>query len=806
MSGSPVNAWPFLRCPRAPCSIPCKSIFGNSNDMKFLAIEKPRFTVEEVRRFAQEHYGLAGTLTALESERDQSFRMTEAGGRQAVVKIANRHEADDIVPCQVAALEHIRLADPALPVPRVLHTRSGAAVAWLDSDAGHRHAVHALSWLEGEVVAERILGDRQLQELGETTARLGRALRGFFHKAAGDRELLWDNRHAPQLLQFVPLLADQRQQELARCILEQFRERTLPTLAKLRAQVIHGDVHPYNVLLGPAGAVTGIIDFGDLIHGALIQDLSNVVADFMGPAQDFEKTATAIIGGYRGVTELEEAEIDVLPGMIEARLLQTVLVNRVREENHTMPESYLAGFGVRCFPLLEALRSGSKAFVAAIRRAAALSSRPAAGSSSLADLMAQRIRHMGRSLYHFYDPPLHLVRGEGVWLHDAGNNRFLDCYNNVPHVGHCHPYVTEAIVRQARRLNTNTRYITDQSLDYAARLAATADPALSAVVYVNSGSEANDVAWRMAKTWTGNRGALVMEFAYHGVSEATDALSPSNAPGSPIQPHVRTIPPPDVYRGPYRRGEPDLGIRYADLADVAIAELQESGLGVAALIIDSAFMTNGMLEPVPRYLATLCAKVRAAGGLFIADEVQSGFGRLGNAMWGYQHHGVSPDFITIGKPAGNGHPIGAVLTRPEILDRFTREAQFFSTFGGNNVSCAAGLAVLDVIRDEDLIANAAHTGSLLKTGLQRLMAKHDIIGDVRGSGLAIGVELVTSRRSLEPAKAHTLQALNLIRDEGVLVGSEGKLSNILKIRPPMVFEPRHAELAVAAVDRALSRL
>ncbi len=774
--------------------------------MKFLAIEKPQFTFDEVRRFAQEHYGLQGTLTALESERDQSFRITDAGGRQAVFKIANRHEANDIVAFQVAALEHIRMADPALPAPHVIRGRSGEAVAWIGNGMGHRHAVHVLSWLEGEVAGEQALGDRQLRQVGEMTARLGRALRGFFHSAAGDRELLWDNRHALQLLQFVPLLADQRQQELARHVLETFREKTLPLLTKLRAQVIHGDVHPYNVLLDPAGRVAGIIDFGDLIHGALMQDLSNVTADFMGPAQDLEQTAAAIIGGYRAVTELDDAEIDLLPAMIEVRLLQTVLVNRVREENHTMPDSYLAGFGTRCFPLLETLQSGrSKSFIATIRRAAALS--PClAGNPSLDVLMARRMHHMGRSLYHFYDPPLHLVRGEGVWLHDAGRNRFLDCYNNVPHVGHCHPYVTEAIVRQARRLNTNTRYITDESLDYAARLAATAGPALSAVVFVNSGSEANDVAWRMAKAWTGNRGALIMEFAYHGITEATDALSPSNAPGRPLQPHVQTIPPPDVYRGAYRRGESDLGLRFADLADAAIAELQENGYGVAALIIDSAFMTNGMLEPIPGYLAALCAKVRAAGGLFIADEVQSGFGRMGSTLWGYQHHGVSPDFITIGKPAGNGHPIGAVLTRPDVLDRFTSGAQFFSTFGGNNVSCAAGVAVLDVIRDEDLIGNAARTGGLLKTALQRLMAKHDIIGDVRGTGLALGVELVTCRRSLEPAKAETLRALNLIRDEGVLVGSEGQFSNVLKIRPPIVFEPQHAELAVAAVDHALSRL
>jgi 4-aminobutyrate aminotransferase-like enzyme len=413
---------------------------------------------------------------------------------------------------------------------------------------------------------------------------------------------------------------------------------------------------------------------------------------------------------------------------------------------------------------------------------------------------------MGEKLYLFYDPPLHLVKGNGVWVEDASGHRYLDCYNNVPHVGHCHPYVSEAIVRQARRLNTNTRYLTEESLDYAERLAATAAPGLSAVIFVNSGSEANDVAWRMAKAWTKKRGGLCMEFSYHGITEASDAFSPSNAPSAPLRDFIRTLTPPDDYRGPYLRGETRLAERYAALADAPINSLNEAGYGVAALILDSAFMTNGMLEAPAGYVAQVVEKVRKAGGLFIADEVQSGFGRLGSDMWGHRHHGVVPDFITIGKPAGNGHPLGAVITRPEILEHFTSEAAFFSTFGGNNVSCAAGIAVLDVIRDEDLIANARETGAYLKQGLRDLMKRHVIIGDVRGRGLALGMELVIDRKTRKPAPAAQITLLNLVRNEGVLVGGEGEAGNIVKIRPPIVFRREHADIAIAAVDRALTRL
>jgi 4-aminobutyrate aminotransferase-like enzyme len=413
---------------------------------------------------------------------------------------------------------------------------------------------------------------------------------------------------------------------------------------------------------------------------------------------------------------------------------------------------------------------------------------------------------MGEKLYVFYDPPLHIVKGEGVWLTASDGRRYLDCYNNVPHVGHSHPYVAEAIARQARTLSTNTRYLTDQSIEYAERLVALAPEGLTSVVFVNSGSEANDLAWRMAKAFTGKRGGLAMDFAYHGVSEAIDAFSPSNAPEHWHAPHVRLLPPPDTYRGPFGPHEAAVGERYAALAEPLIAELEAAGLGVAAAMVDSAFMTNGILDAPPGYLTGVAARVRKAGGLFIADEVQSGFGRMGTAFWGHRHHGVAPDFITIGKPAGNGFPVGAVITRPEILAHFLTFGPFFSTFGGNNMACAAGLAVLDVIRDEDLLANARTSGDHLRHSLRGLMAKYSLIGDVRGVGLATGVELVHDRQTRQPAGDVMHRLLGLMRDEGVLIGGEGKLGNVLKIRPPIVFSTDDADVAVAAMDRAFSKL
>jgi 4-aminobutyrate aminotransferase-like enzyme len=766
----------------------------------------PMIAEAPIRAFVQESFGLEGNWTRLDGERDQNFRIEHRDGTLWTIKICNRHEPQDIIACQALALEHVSRVDPSLPVPRLRRPMNGELFSNYLDETGNAYRVLCLSFLPGEIIGGMPLSPVQLQKIGGLAARLGRALRGFIHPAPAGRELVWDNRLAPRLLGSVDRLRA-ASRNTAREILVHFRDEVLPRLGGLRSQIIHGDVHPYNALIDSVGEITGIIDFGDLVHGALIQDLANLTADFLESAGDAERIIFNLVKGYCAVTSLEEEELDVLFDLIDVRLVMTPLIAAIRAAGRIPLQGYLSTFGDRCFPVLENLRGQARShFQNVARRAAAFPPEQAHSFDSDGTLLARRRHVLGKRLQLFYDPPVHMVRGEGVWLYGADGRRYLDCYNNVPHVGHCHPYVAEAIARQARKLNTNTRYVTDEAVAYAERLVATLDPSLSAVLYVNSGSEANDVAWRLAKAWTGKSGGLTMEFAYHGITDAANAFSPSNWQTGLFPPHMRTVPPPDDYRGPFRRGEPDLGIRYAALIDEPIHSLGKSGPGVAAMMVDSAFMSNGMIEAPAGYVRAVCDKVRAAGGLFIADEVQSGFGRMGSAMWGHQHHGIVPDVVTVGKPAGNGHPIGVVMTRPEILDRFTGAASFFSTFGGNNVSCAAGKAVLDVIRDENLIENARKVGAYLKQGLRGLKSRHSLIGDVRGTGLALGVELVRDRISLEPATQETARLLNLIRDEGVLVGSEGKYANILKIRPPIVLTVEQADIAIAATDRAFARL
>lgn len=765
-------------------------------------LQPPAVPLDVLIAFAKSNYGLTGTWSKLSGERDQNFRVSDDQGAVWLFKLCNPREAAGIFEGQVLALEHIARTDASLPVPRVRHTKDGLLLAKFDH-AGLDHCVIVLSYLPGSVLGAAPLTSERLYEVGQLVARLGRALRGFIHAAPATRHLAWDHRYLADLLPHVGVLPEEHRARSARIISEFCRDH-LPTLERLRSQIIHGDAHPFNTLTND-GRISGVIDFGDMVFGALIQDLSNTLADYLIPGADNQRIMLQITKGYHSITPLEEQEMEVLLPLVETRILMNPVIQALRSEGGASASSYQDDCR-RAFPLLDELETGRTAFVNVLRRGAALPPISTSGPDTVDGMLERRKRVMGKKLYMFYDRPLHLVKGEGVWLKASDGRTYLDCYNNVPHVGHCHPYVIGAIDRQMRQLNTNTRYLSEQSIAYAERLTATLDKSLTAVIYVNSGSEANDIAWRMAKAWTGHSGGLAMDFAYHGITDAVDPFSPSNDMANWNFPHMRVITPPDDYRGPFKRGDNNIARRYADLADGPITDLAQSSYGVAAAMVDSAFMSNGMLDVPNGYLSAVVSKIRAAGGLFIADEVQSGFGRMGTALWGHQHHGVVPDFITIGKPAGNGHPIGVLITRQEILDHFIKTAPFFSTFGGNNVSCAAGIAVLDVIRDENLVENCKTTGAYLKARLLELKNKFDLIGDVRGVGLALGVELVRDRRTLDPATAETKRLVNLMREQGVLLGSEGVLGNILKIRPPAVLQPAHADIAVAALEQAFLKL
>jgi len=417
-------------------------------------------------------------------------------------------------------------------------------------------------------------------------------------------------------------------------------------------------------------------------------------------------------------------------------------------------------------------------------------------------LMARRERLLGTNMTTFYRDPVHLVRGEGAWVWDADGRRYLDCYNNVAHVGHCHPHVVEAITKQARTLNTHTRYLHDGILDYVERLTATMGHDLSSAIMVCTGSEANDIALRMARAVTGKMGIIGTDNTYHGNTDLVSHLSSKKTPiGGPVG-YVKKVPSPDQLR-PLGGSWAAQGQAFAAHVADAIAALEAEGHGFAGLILDPFFANEGVPMLERGTLDAVAKLVRDAGGVIIADEVQPGFGRTGTDFWGHDRIGLAPDIVTMGKPMGNGHPVAAVVARPDVLAAFRNVFGYFNTFGGNPVSAAAAMAVMDVIKDEGLMQNAHDVGTYAQQRLAEL--RHPMIADVRGAGMFIGIEFARDT-DLTPATEFTKELVEQMRRRGVLAHSMGRDYHMLKIRPPMCFSREQADLLVDTVKDALAAM
>lgn len=415
-------------------------------------------------------------------------------------------------------------------------------------------------------------------------------------------------------------------------------------------------------------------------------------------------------------------------------------------------------------------------------------------------LTDRRSELLGESYRLFYRNPVHLVRGQGQYLWDAAGDKYLDVYNNVASIGHCHPAVVAAVHAQMSQLNTHTRYLHERILDYTADLLTTVPDAINKAMYMCTGSEANDLAIRIAKAWSGGSGIIVSKEAYHGTSELTSGASPALGSGQPLASTTRLVPPPDRYRV----DAPDLGVWWAGEIQKQIDDMAAHGIKFAGLLVDSIFSSDGVL-PGPRgFLKPALDVVHANGGIFIADEVQPGFARTGDSFWGFGRHDIVPDVVTLGKPMGNGIPVSGLLAKAEVLAAFSDDIPYFNTFGGNPVSMAAAQAVLQVIREEKLQAHSLKVGEQLRGELARLAERHPSVGDVRGAGLFIGFELVSDRESKTPDKALALDVIERLRAERVLTSVAGPYGNVLKLRPPLAFQAQDIDWLVGSLDKVLT--
>jgi 4-aminobutyrate aminotransferase-like enzyme len=640
----------------------------------------------------------------------------------------------------------------------------------------------------------RTLDDAALVGWGETTARLARALRGFIHPKV-IRVLPWDVQHALQCRPMLPAIEDPAARAIVEEVLDRFETAVLPSWPLLRHQALHGDFTVDNALADEHGRITGIIDLGDMSFTSLVADLASVL-DSLGTGRDGEelfRTARLVLDGYQRVTSLEQHELSVLADLWATRAAVGVAIGSWRSSRGLEDKAFAERFNETALSMIETIRSTGW------DRAAALLSgeRASACAGHSRDLLtARREDALGPALEPLsYEVPIEMAAASGVWMTDAEGRRFLDMYNNVPCVGHSHPRVTGAVARQWRTLNTNLRYLHPGAIELAERLTATLPPSLDTVFFVNSGSEANDLAWRLATHATGHEGGLCTANAYHGITAVIAPLSPETLPGGPSSAHVERWSPPDAYRGLH--GD-------AVEFDSALERLQRKGVGLAATILDGVLQSDGVLDLDPAYVQQLVRRTHDAGGLWIADEVQGGHGRTGDAMWSFDRFGIEPDVVTLGKPMGNGQPVGAVITRRDIAERFARETVFFSTFGGNQVSMAAAHAVLDVLEDERVLPRVRTAGEALRRSVREATSHDDRVGDVRGMGLAVGIELVREGGSTSPDARVAAGVKEALRERGVLVGTTGPSGNVLKVRPPLAFTADLVPVFVEALTHALT--
>ncbi len=771
-----------------------------------MAGARPRLSAADAVEIGAEVFGVgAQDARDLGSERDRTFLLVDRGARPlAVLKVSNPSEDPAVLDMEAAAALHVTAIDPELRVAlpwRPARTGEGGPARpddppaqlraeWRDGEVGHWVRLYDVLPGRGRISATE-LSDAALVAWGDTAARLGQALRGFFHPRAR-RVMPWDVQNALSARAMLDDIRDAATRARVARVLDAFERRAAPAWGRLRAQVLHGDLTVDNTLTDEAGRITGIVDFGDMSHTALVTDLASVL-DSVGDGREgaeLFRVARLVLDGYQRRVPLEDLELEVLGVAWAARSAVTIAISSWRAGQGLEDPEFAERYNAGCARMLETMEAAGWDEVA--RRLGAAD--PQGADASLAPRRAASFGPVMDPL--FYDEPIQVASAEGVWITDAAGRRYLDAYNNVPCVGHAHPRVAAAIARQGRRVNTHTRYLHPTAIELAERLAATCPPELDTVLLVNSGSEANDLAWRIATAVTGRRGGLCTAFAYHGITEATAALSPEGWLDGHRPEHVETWEPPDPYRGTH--------LDSAAFA-AAVARLTARGRPPAAAILDGLITSDRIADLDAAHVQDLVRLTHEAGALWIADEVQSGHGRTGDALWSFDRFGVVPDLVTLGKPMGNGHPVAAVITRRDVLSELVGRTTLFSTFGGNPVSAAAALAVLDVIDDERVLDRVQRTGRALRAALDAVADANPGVGDVRGVGLAWGVELVTDPATREPDGARAGLVRDRMRHRGVLVGTTGRHGNVLKVRPPLALDERHVRRLASALEEALAQ-
>ncbi|MFO7616526.1 MAG: aminotransferase class III-fold pyridoxal phosphate-dependent enzyme [Bacteroidales bacterium] len=739
--------------------------------------------------FLRQHFNITADIEALPGYQDRNFLIAASSGERYILKLTEGVEEYGFLLSQSRIQKELAGKPYGKVIPCPIENIEGQLITGL-SIQGCDHYARLYPYIPGKFLAEANPRLPFYRRLGMRFAELDRDLAGREDAILKSRSHEWDLARVDELTGDADLVGDPADRRLVRYFLMKHREEVLPAHHRFPRGLIHGDGNDYNLLLSEdETGLTGILDFGDMVYGARVNELAILLAYTLMGREDFEEVFREVVAGYQEIIRLTDEESRLLYFLVAARWCQTMIM-AARKERDSPDSAYhqVSVAGARA--MLHRWIRTNPVGLASDRKEAQQE------ADELKDLQERRYRYFSKALSLSYPEPIHMAGAAMQYMYGADGRTYLDCVNNIPHVGHCHPRVVEAGQRQMARLNTNTRYLYRSLDQYAEKLLTKFPPSLNRVFFVNSGSAATDLAVRLIKAHTGQSDFLVLNHAYHGNTLSAIDLSPYkfNRKGGRGKPgHVHILGLPGESSGGQQSDLQDL----RDLEGRTVADIAPAGF---------------FAEPIPGcagqvmlnadFLQAIYRDVRRAGGLCVSDEVQTGFGRVGEAFWGYELYGVVPDIVLLGKPMANGHPMGALVCTEEVARSFETGMEFFSSFGGNPVSCEIARAVLEVIEEEKLQENAKEVGEKLMNDLRftiyNLPFGHRSpvtghVSDIRGSGLFLGIEFIKDPATFEPDGETARAVVNRMKERGFLLSTDGPHNNVIKFKPPMCFSRENAD-------------
>jgi len=658
-----------------------------------------------------------------------------------------------------------------------------------------------LSYLEGRFLGEINQTKEIIRSFGKSLAQLNKSLLHWTDIHIKARQLEWDMQQYAVSKNYLNEISSKKDRKIIHYYMNQYEENVVPYFIELRKSTIHNDANNWNILFKDNG-VSGIIDFGDISYSHLINELAIAISYTCFNKENPLEWALVLLESYNEILPLELKEVEVLYYSVAMRLCISISnsnhYQKLYPDNKYIsisqkPAIDLLWKWIKINPI-EAKNKFKTALVIKIEKV-----------KSLKEMIKGRRTYLVSNLSLSYDEPILMKKAAFQYMYDSYGNTYLDAYNNIPHVGHSHPLVVEASQKQNSVLNTNTRYLHESLEEYSEKLISLFPKQLNNIFFVNSGSEASDLAIRLARYHTKNKSVVVVENGYHGHTQTGINISDykfNSKRGTGQEDFILKLEIPDTFKGKYKAGDNDAGLKYAN---DAIKQLKNYKGSIAAFISEPVLSCAGQVPLAKNYLKNLYPKIKEKGGVCISDEVQTGFGRLGNHFWGYESQEVIPDIVVLGKPMGNGHPIGAVITTSEIAKSFETGVEFFSSFGGNAVSCKIGLSVLNIIKMENLQKNSQEVGNYYKSLLFDLKEKQSSISDVRGLGLFIGIEF-SNPNNLKPDSCKAEFVKNELKNNGILVGTDGPYNNVIKSKPPLCFSKQNAKEVVEKMNMILNKI